>query len=278
VKLREPLPANRTLDQIKNHYLVETAIAKRLKESSREERKQIYATMYDELFRQVPDHPRLTRREDKQKTLIVNKDKLDILRKFLDNSMTFAEFAPGDCKFSMEVAKYVRTAYAVDISDQRKLNDIAPPNFNLIIYNGYSLDEIKENSVDLVFSDQLIEHFHPEETKSHFELVYRILKKGGKYVFRTPHAFSVPYDVSRYFSDEPEGFHLKEWTYIELKHVIKEIGYLKFITYWSAKGTNLKLANLYFELFEKILGLFPKRSVRAFAKYAIPTILCVATK
>ena len=78
---------------------------------------------------------------------------------------------------------------------------------------------IDEESLDIVFSDQLIEHFHPEETELHFRLVNRILKKGGKYIFRTPHALTGPHDISKYFCDEPEGFHLKEWTFSELNIV-----------------------------------------------------------
>ena len=33
-----------------------------------------------------------------------------------------------------------------------------------------------------------------------------ILTAGGVYLIRTPHAFTGPHDVSKYFCDEPEGF------------------------------------------------------------------------
>ena len=278
MRLKRTLPKNRNLEQIKNHYVVEKAIAERLKKSSHEERKRIYATMYDELFSQVQDHPRLTRREDEQLTKRVNKNKLAILDRFIDKSTIFAEFAPGDCRFAIEVANRVKLSYGIDISDQRNPNDNVPVNFRLIVYDGYSIEEIKDNSIDVLFSDQLIEHLHPEDTKSHFELVRRILKLGGKYVFRTPHAFTGPHDVSKYFCDEPEGFHLKEWTNIELMQLLKEIGYSKVLLYWSAKGINIRLLYSYFKLCEKVIGLFPKRIRRVISKYAMPTILCVGVK
>ena len=123
---------------------MEKAIAERLKQSNREERKQIYATMYDELFHQVPDHPRLTQRENEKLTLRANTSKLFILRKFIDKSTILVEFAPGDCKFAMEVANYVKRVYAIDISDQRNPNDIFPANFKLIFYDGSSLEFIKK--------------------------------------------------------------------------------------------------------------------------------------
>lgn len=62
MKLKHPPPPGRTEEQLRNHYLVEKSIAERLKRANREERKRIYREMYDELFRKVPDHPRLTRR------------------------------------------------------------------------------------------------------------------------------------------------------------------------------------------------------------------------
>lgn len=61
MELLRPLPPHRTRKQVENHYLVEKAIAERLKAASREERRLIYSTTYDELFARVPDHPRLTR-------------------------------------------------------------------------------------------------------------------------------------------------------------------------------------------------------------------------
>jgi len=278
MKLKKPLPPNRSFEQIKNHYLVERSIAKKLKESNREKRKQIYKSMYEELFNKVPDHPRLTRIKSKQLITCANKDKFSLVSGFLDKSKVFAEFGPGDCKFAIEIAKHVKYVYGIDISDQHDPTDYTPENFKLIIYNGYDLDEIEDNSVDIVFSDQLIEHLHPEDTKLHFKLVHRILKAGGKYVFRTPHSLTGPHDISQYFSDEPEGFHLKEWTYIEIKSMLKDLGYSAFETYWHAKGMNLRLPYFYFALCEYILGLFPKRYIRRLAKYLIPTIVGVAIK
>src|SRR6266511_2835190 len=156
MRLLKSPPPNRTFEQIKNHYLVEKAIAERLKSSSREERKLIYATMYNDLFRQVPDHPRLTQRNDEQLTRIANETKLALVREFLNPSSVFVEFASGDCRFAMEVAKHVTTVYAIDISDQRGQSNEIPGNFTLIIYDGYHLEEIEGGSVDIMFSYNLI--------------------------------------------------------------------------------------------------------------------------
>jgi SAM-dependent methyltransferase len=275
--LKKPLPPGRNFDQVRNHYLVEKAIAERLKKADRGERSLIYSTMYDELFSQVPDHPRLTQRNDGRLTRIVNLSKFAVVDEFLDKSTVFAEFAPGDCRFAEDVARYVKYVYAIDISDQRGQTGNVAENFRLVIYDGYRL-EIEENSVDVVFSDQLIEHLHPTDTKMHFELVYRILKPGGKYIFRTPHAYTGPHDVSGYFSDSPEGFHLKEWTFIELKPLLKDLKYSRSYAFRRVKGIKFKLPYYFCEMCEEALKMFPKQYKRVFARYLVPEICIVAIK
>lgn len=278
MKLKKSLPPNRSYEQIMNHYLVEKSIANRLKESNREERKLILETMYEELFSKVPDHPRLTRRNSEQLTAIANKKKFSLISRFLDKSSVFVEFAPGDCKFAFEVANHVKFVYGIDISDQHNPTENFPENFKLIVYDGYNLNEIKNNSIDILFSDQLIEHIHPEDTKLHFELVHRILKVGGKYIFRTPHPLTGPHDVSGFFCDEAECFHLKEWSYTEIKTMLTDLKYSNFHTRWHRKGIDLRLPYYYFSMCEQVLSIFPKRYIKIVAKYLIPSVFGVAIK
>lgn len=278
MKLKRRLPKNRTFDQIKNHYLVESDIAKKIKNSNFEERKKIYASMYDELFKKVPDHPRLTIRDNPELTQKSNASKFAQLRGKINSNDVFVEFAPGDCKFSFVVSRHVKEVIGIDISDQKTASENIPKNFKLIIYDGYNLDSISEKSVDVAYSDQLIEHFHPEETRPHFEIVYRILKNGGRYFFRTPHAKSGPYDVSMYFSDEPTCFHLKEWTYTELYSLLSNIGFEKIKSFWFAKKIRIRLPKYYFTIFEFILSFFPNNFRRNISKLLIPCILCEAIK
>jgi hypothetical protein len=129
MKLLKPLPPDRSFKQIKNHYLVERSIAERLKKSNREERALLHATMYDELFSKVPDHPRLTKRQSKKLTSLANKSKFDVVGRFLKKSVLVVEFAPGDCRFAYEVARKVKYIYGVDISDQGNPKDTIPDNF-----------------------------------------------------------------------------------------------------------------------------------------------------
>jgi SAM-dependent methyltransferase len=200
------------------------------------------------------------------------------VHEFLDSASVFVEFAPGDCRFALEVANHAKTVYAVDISDQRGQGSRIAENLVFITYDGYQLDEVQSDSVDLVFSDQFIEHLHPEDTRIHCELVHRVLKPGGKYVFRTPHAYTGPHDVSRYFSHEPQGFHLKEWTYIELGQLLEGLGYSRFYAIWIAKGIKLKVPYLFCQACEHVLNVLPKKCKRPLGRYLLPSICIVAVK
>jgi SAM-dependent methyltransferase len=277
MKPRAPLPKGVTLEQVRHHFEVESAIADRLRRATREERKEIYRTMYGELFREVPHHARLARREDEGRTREVNHKKLRLLRRHLDPSVVFVEFAPGDCRFLAEVAPRVRRAVGVDISDQRGEDLRGSRGFRLVLYDGYHLD-FDRDSVDLVFSDQLIEHFHPEDTEHHFGLVREILRDGGRYVFRTPHRFSGPHDVSRYFCDEPRGFHLKEWTFLELGEVLERTGYAGWRGSWQARGWTVGMPRAYFRAVEGSLARLPAGAGRVGARYLVPQIVITATK
>jgi len=276
-QLKKPLPPNRTLEQVRNHYDVEKALADKLRRSSREERPAIYATMYDELFAKVPDHPRLTRRADERLNQYENARKRLLIDDLLTPDTVFAEFGPGDCSLGTAIAMRVAKVYGIDISDQR--GDVATPdNLELIVYDGYSMPEIDLASVDVAFSDQLIEHFHPEDAPLHFEMVYRILKDGGKYVFRTPHPVRGPTDISGYFSNEPEGFHLKEWKFQELKKLLEAVGYSRVAGFWFRKGMKQRMPFAYFSALEMTLELLPRRLARTIGLSLCPQVTIVATK
>ena len=277
-QLIRPLPRNRSYEQVLNHYLVEKDIASRLKQATKEQRRNILPTMYDELFAKVPDHPRLTRRTDEASTAQANLHKRAIIQPFLSKTDHYLEFGAGDCRFASDISRFVEKVYAIDISDQRNPADEMPANLELIVYDGETLSQVPAGSIDVVFSDQLIEHFHPEDTVRHFELVRRLLRPGGQYVFRTPHALTGPHDVSRFFSDNPEGFHLKEWTCGEIQELLTGLQYKTVSFYRSVKGRRVRIPRFGVVLAEHILHQLPRRHARGIAMMLIPDVYAVATR
>ncbi|NPA44893.1 MAG: methyltransferase domain-containing protein [Chlorobi bacterium] len=261
----------RSEEDLRLHYEVEKSIAEKLKKATKNERKVIYRTMYDELFEKIPNHSRLQRRASSSKTKKTNNYNIKFLKKHLNGIKSFCEFAPGDGKLSIKISEFVEKVYSIDISNQLLKDELIPENMELIIYDGYNLN-IKKETIDLVFSNQLIEHFHPDETETHFKIVYDILKPKGSYIFKTPHNFSGPWDISRYFSNTPQGFHLKEWTYFELIKLMKSVGFKNFKTYYYAKYFFFRLPVFYFIFFEKIFSVIPKSLRRIISFPFLPHI------
>lgn len=246
----------RTPEQLRHHYEVEKEIAQRLLNSTREQRTALFRTMYAEFFARVPDHPRLVRRDTKEASKAAVAARMKLLHNQLGGIKTFVEFAPGDCCLAFEVCKYVEQVFAVDISDQTSEHAVRPPNFHLIIYDGYHLD-LPDDFADLAFSYQFIEHLHPDDIQEHFLLARRILKPGGAYIFCTPHRFSGPHDISRFFSDTPEGFHLKEWTYRELDQLLASVGFSGWHGYRAGRLWRSRTMNELTMAIEGILSLLP---------------------
>lgn len=95
------------------------------------------------------------------------------------------------------------------------------------VSDGVHLDRFEHpETYDVVVSDQVIEHLHPEDLVAHLRGVYSILKRDGRYVLCTPHRYTGPHDISRVFKLEvSKGMHLREYTYQELVEAIKRAGF-----------------------------------------------------
>ena len=247
---------SRSPERIRHHYEVEKELATRLKTSSRAERTELFKTLYTELFERVPDHPRLTRRDTEEDSRRNIESQLRLIRPCLDNDTTLLEMAPGDCRLSYAACDTCRKVIGVDISDQRASEDPAPPNFELIVYNGYDLD-LPDESVDVAFSYQFLEHLHPDDVSLHFSTIFRLLKPGGVYVFDTPHRYSGPHDVSRYFGATLDCFHFQEWTHRDMLELVTAQGFSQGSVILKGKELRHPLLKACHQFAEFLTGKLP---------------------
>ena len=256
----------RSLERQRHHFEVERELAARLRESTREQRTELFKELYDELFERVPDHPRLTRRDSPEDSRRKVEIQLRLLRPFLRADSTLLEIAPGDCRLGIAAAKECEQVIGVDISDQRADDQVTPDNFRLVVYDGYHLDDVADNTADLAFSYQFLEHLHPDDVGEHFSLVHRILKPGGIYVFDTPHRFSGPHDISVIDGDELQCFHFQEWTYRDMTRLLREQGFGRTGFYRRGQAYQNPLAMMAHNTVEALVAILPaslRRSVSA---------------
>jgi SAM-dependent methyltransferase len=259
------------------HYEVERDLADRIRRSqSRSERATMYASLYDELFARVPDHPQLTRRLAPEHIAFRNAMRMRIVGPLLARDHRVLEIGAGDCTFSYELCRRVGQVCGLEITAQVASLENAPSNFGLALYDGFDIP-FRGGTFDIAFSDQLVEHLHPDDVADHFREVRRVLARGGCYVFRTPHRFTGPHDISRRFTNGvAQGFHIKEWTYRELRDVLRACGYHHIAAVWFARGRRARMPLTLAIALERGLGPVPPRLRRVIARAPFPSLVVVA--
>lgn len=243
----------RTFEQIKQHYAIEKELADRLRNATQEQRSELYHRVYNELYRRVPLHPQLTRKSLQSNN---SKNTISLIRPFLHEKTVFLEIGPGDCAVSLSVARFVQQVYAIDVSDEIN-KDVTPPrNFSLILSDGRSIP-VESNTVDVAFSNQLMEHLHPDDAVEQLQNIYDALASGGVYICITPNRLSGPHDVSKYFDRVATGLHLKEYSVSELRSLFLNAGFSRLEYYIRIKARHFKVAIGAPVLCEAMLALVP---------------------
>jgi SAM-dependent methyltransferase len=259
----------RSSTEILEHYEIEKELANKLRQSSTEERQYLYTALYDEMFQRVPHHPLLIGKKDTQARFIEIFKKINLLKRFLKSNYTFLEVGPGDCALSFEICKHVKKVYAIDVSKEiTSYNQVVPENFELIISNGSSIP-VAEGSINLAYSDQLMEHLHPDDALKQLKAIYQTLTAGGTYICSTPNRLSGPHDISSYFDEVATGFHLKEYTVTELSQMFYQVGFSQIRVYISVKGLYIKIPLSTIKIIEFILEKSPY-ALRKRLVYTIP--------
>lgn len=265
MKTKVDTAETRTLSELKAHYDVERELADRLRSSSREERLTLYGSVYDELFTRVPAHPLLTRKGDARATEAAIRSYVKILTPFLRPDSTFLEVGSGDCALSCAVAPLAATAYAVDVSEEITAGVELPSNVSVRISDGVSIP-VPEQSVDVAFSNALMEHLHPEDAWEQLRNVCRSLRPGGVYVCITPNRLYGPHDISKYFDNRATGFHLKEYTTRELRKLFTKAGFSRATVLVGGRGHYVESPCLPVELLEIVFAVLPVRGRRILAE------------
>ncbi|MGQ9590940.1 MAG: class I SAM-dependent methyltransferase [Planctomycetota bacterium] len=247
------------------HFRIETQLAEKLKTSSPEERRSLYAKLYDEIFSSLPDHPQLARRADPAAAEEALRRELAVLAHYLWPDSVYLEVGAGSCRLCLEIAKRVRLAYAVDVSSEIFRGIRAPQNLRLLISDGVAID-VPSQTVDFAYSNQLLEHLHPDDAILQVREIHRILGRGGAYLCLTPHRFAGPADISRFFSDEPQGLHLREYTNGELRRLFLSAGFSRVRLVRRVRGRIVELPLGLTAFVERALACLPRRTQRRLSR------------
>jgi len=255
----------RSLERLRHHYEVERKLASHLQAAPRERRLHMLTGLYEELFREVPDHPRLVRKHTPEDSRANVEKQMQFMGRFLRPQTTLLEIGPGDCAFSFAAARRVRQVYAVDVDAVLSHNAQPPGNFRLFISDGVSVP-VPAGSVDLAYSNQLMEHLHPDDGREQLANIFAALAPGGAYVCITPNRLDGPHDISRWFSDQASGFHLKEYTVTELERLFRQTGFRRVHAYARTKSVWVRVPLALITRIEAALERTPANARKALAR------------
>lgn len=122
-------------------------------------------------------------------------------------------------------------------------------NQRFFAYDGFKLP-LEDDSIDIVFSQQVLEHVRPEVLNSYYTEEVRVLKPGGLAFHSVPHRL-VPYDshtqtwLCHYFLPR------EAWLYF-LKLLGKDSVTAREALYLRWPGEHIRIANKYFEVCEDV--------------------------
>jgi len=258
----------RSNQQIKEHYLLEKNLADILRHSGREERKNLYTATYEKLFQSLPHHPQLTRKFDADEQEMHVASQIQFIKPLLKPEFIYLEIGPGDCSLTFKVASYVKKAIAVDITEMITQKLQRPPNFRFIITDGREIP-LPLSSINLAYSNHLMEHLHPDDAFEQIINIYDTLATGGKYFCITPHRFNGPHDISKYFDDVATGFHLKEYTILELERIFRKVGFSKVKVVYLIKERLIQIPSSLIKIIEVLLNCLTPPLRRKIASWRI---------
>ena len=247
----------RTPGEIRQHYEVEKALADQLKHAPAAERGQLYGRVYDELFRRVPTHPQLTRKEDANARAAAVAERMALLRHFAMPDTVFLEIGAGDGSLSRHIATRVRKCYALDVSKEI-LDTASGPNLEPVLSDGCSIP-IPAGTVTLAYSYQVMEHIHPDDAAQQLQNIHTTLARGGMYLCVTPNRLNGPHDVSQFFDPVAQGFHLKEYTFTELERLFRATGFSKVKAFVGFSHRYFRMPLVALKALEALLDVLPHK-------------------
>ncbi len=243
------------------HFQLEKKLANELRNTTVDQRRVLYGKLYNDLFSSFPNIP---------DGLNISKEdrlawQIKLMSRLFDKNKVVLEIGAGDCLISKELAKHFRKIIAYEVADAIPSIEDKPENFELKIFNGVDMKE-QPGSIDIIYSNQVFEHLHLDDITPLLKDYHNYLVKKGKIVVITPHRYTGPHDISRDFTREAEGFHMKEYTYKELSSILSSHGFRKirgYVGYSKLGYFGVPMPLLV--LAEKIFNIFPasfKRKLR----------------
>lgn len=216
-------PADLDPALIGQHWNLERRLAAELQASTPEDRADTFEAAYSALYDvlkwhdQVPNARQSTPHEAWEAAIG-------------EPPQTIYEIGAGHGLLLHHLAEAGHICRGTEITRHRGGDSSSPhPRISWGATDGVHLDRFEQpGSFDVVITNQVVEHLHPDDLDEHLRTARSLLVPGGRYILSTPHPYTGPHDVSQVFGHlHASGMHLKEYTWSELSDACVRAGFTR---------------------------------------------------
>jgi SAM-dependent methyltransferase len=261
------------LDEVKAQALLEGELTDRLLLSTPDNRWSEFSAAYGRLFSELPWRQSAGDGQD--------------LRDFqcwsalVGRNKTLLEIGSGGGQLIRSLAARGHSCFASEVTPERGEKFVPPEDgVTWVRMDGVHLTRfVDESAFDVILSDQVFEHLHPDDQLDHMREARKALRDGGRYILRAPHRAAGPRDLSEVFGlDEAVFLHLCEPDYGMMRDLCRRAGFRRTSAVLAVRrfGLVLKSSLLldYQTLIERVERRFAatpekRRAMRKWGRYVL---------
>jgi 2-polyprenyl-3-methyl-5-hydroxy-6-metoxy-1,4-benzoquinol methylase len=215
-----------------HHYEIEKKYARQILETPKgsDQRRQVFQQAYSDVIGNIIENYNPGGGETNYTDTVVGIVK-SLLSPSRKHTATIFDLGCGSGNLLMALAKDGYNVYGIDVSQAsiaQAKQDLSRFAISDHVEHGDFLDYDPPAKFDVIVMDNVIEHLVPDETPDILAKCYEMLAQDGYLVVLTPHSFSGPHDVSKYFlpfGSKAEGFHLKEFSFTDMNEFLLDAGF-----------------------------------------------------
>jgi SAM-dependent methyltransferase len=241
---------------MKAQFEKERELAQLIMSAPEADRKQAYASAYEELYRLFP-HLQTDEAEESSRVIYSTR----FIAPFVRATDTVVEIGAGRCRLAIALSERVKEVIALDVAELTETPRF-PANVHHRVFDGIELP-FASQTVDVIVSDNVLEHLHPDDGRRQMAEAYRVLKPGGYLCLLTPNPVSGPHDISAAFASTPMGLHLKEYSCREIRTLLTAVGFRGVHSYIGTKGRYIPTSPELGALIEGGARLLPRSVARS---------------